>query len=225
MTGIVGISLLFYDALWGVAGLLFPAGFIYQDCVKILEKKKRQKAAVEFKELLESVSAGLYAGLSLENSYIRAVKAVMELYGGKLLLMQPLKEGVCKLELHVPIVQIISELAEVTQLEDIKRFAALTAVAQRNGGNLIHIISQATGHISDKMKTDQEIVSMLAAKRMEQNVMCLMPFVMMLYMKVTNHAYFDVLYHNVFGMVFMTACLLVIFFAYMLGRHIVDICV
>ncbi len=221
--GAVVISRLFYDSYLGMLVLLIPAGFVCSDFKKTLEKKKRLRAQVELKELLEAVSANLCAGLSLENSYIRGVENVALLYDKKSLLAWPLQEGINKLSLHIPVEQMFLEFAETTDLEDARRFAALAAVAKKNGGNLIQIISQATGHISDKIKTDQEIATMMAAKRMEQNIMCVMPFAMIVYMKFTNSGYFDILYHNAFGILFMTSCLMVIFAAYIMGRWIVAI--
>ncbi len=223
--GILGVSLLFYDSPFGAFFLLFPAYFMLKGTWEAQKNKKKAKASVEFCDLLENISASLYAGVSLENSFVRSVKAVQELYGRQMVLLPALNEGISRLNMNVPVEQVFAMLAELSDIEDIRSFAALTGVVRKNGGNLIKIISRSCGQISEKLKLDQEIAAMLSAKRMEQNIMCIMPFGIILYMKLTSPGYFDVLYHNAFGIVFMSACLLVAFTAYIMGKHMIDITV
>lgn len=218
-----GMSKLFYDSVIYMPLLMIPIAVVVVSFLKEMIKKNRLRAAIEFQELMEQMSAGLYAGNSLEHSYIRGVCGLKEQHPEGMLLMGLWEEGVKRLRLNVPIVQVLEELANRTGLEDVEHFARVTLVAQRNGGNLIHVIAQATGHISEKIKTDHEIEAIISAKKMEQSIMCVMPFVMMLYVRLMSPQYFDVLYHNAFGVVFMTACLSVIFVAYLFGRYLVDI--
>lgn len=218
-----GLSKLFYDSVIYMPLLLVPVTVVVVSFLREMIKKNRLRAAVEFQELMEQISAGLYAGNSLEHSYIRGVFGLREQHPEGMLLMELWEEGVKRLRLNVPIAQVLDEIASRTGLEDVEHFAQVAVVAQRNGGNLIHVIAQATGHISEKIKTDYEIAAIISAKKMEQSIMCIMPFAMMLYVRLMSPQYFDVLYHNAFGVVFMTTCLFVIFIAYLLGRYLVDI--
>lgn len=220
---VCGVSTLFYDSLWAAPGLMAGAFYLFKKACKELQKKKKLKACSEFRELLESISANLYAGVSLENSFMRGVESVRELYGSQMVLLSALEEGIGRLKLNMPMEQVLYLLAETADIEDMRSFSALAATAQKNGGNLIQIIGQSCGHISEKMQTDQEIATLISAKRMEQQIMCCMPFGMMLYMRFTSPGYFDVLYHNAFGIVFMSICLLCIFAAYVMGKYIIDI--
>lgn len=219
----LGISELFYDSMAYTLFVAVPMAVIVMGLFKGMIEKNRLEAATEFQELLSHISAGLYAGGSLEHSYIRGVAALKEQHAGRMILFGSLEEGVARLKLNVPMTQVLEGIAEQTELEDAMHFARITAVAQKSGGNLIHIIAQAAGHISEKQKTDREIAVMISGKKTEQSVMCVMPFAIMLYMKLTNPGYFDVLYHNPFGVMFMSACLCMILLAYLLGRYMVDI--
>lgn len=220
---VCGVSRLFYDSFWAVPVLAGGAVYLFKRGCKELQKKKKLKACSEFRELLESMSANLYAGVSLENSFMRGVESLRELYGSQIVMLPALEEGIGRLKLNMPMERVLCLLSEAADIEDMRSFAALAATAQKNGGNLIQIIGQSCSHISEKMQTDQEIATLISAKRMEQQIMCCMPFGMMLYMRLSSPGYFDVLYHNAFGIVFMSICLLCIFAAYVMGKYIIDI--
>lgn len=219
----LGVSELFYDSMAYALFVSVPMAVIVMGFFRGMTAKNRMQAAVEFQELLSHISAGLYAGSSLEHSYMRGVAALKEQHVERMVLSGPLEEGVARLKLNVPVTQVLEGIAVQTELEDAMHFARITAAAQKSGGNLIHIITQAAGHISEKQKTDREIAVMISGKKTEQSVMCVMPFAIMLYMKLTSPGYFDVLYHNPFGVMFMSACLCMILLAYLLGSYMVDI--
>lgn len=86
-----------------------------------------------------------------------------------------------------------------------------------------HVIQKVARMLGDKIDVKKEIEATLAAKKSEQLVMSLMPAGIILYMHLTSPGFLDVLYGNWFGVMAMTACLLVYGAAYWLGVKIVDI--
>lgn len=218
-----GMSYLFYDTLAYTPLTGIYTGIVAVGVLSNMEHKNRMQVAMEFLALLEQMSAALYAGVSFENSYVRAVRALQEQYGSDARLCGVLENGIVQLGMNVPLVQVFTYLAEQTALEDIVLFSGVAAIAHKNGGNLMQVIAQASGHIREKQRTDQEIAAMISAKKMEQSIMCGMPLAMLVYMKLSNPGYFSVLYHTVSGALFMSACLAVMLIAYLLGRHCVDI--
>jgi tight adherence protein B len=60
----------------------------------------------------------------------------------------------------------------------------------------------------------------LAAKRLEQSVMNIMPFAIVLYLNFSNPGYFDMLFHNVSGVLIMTGCLCAYLIAFTWAEHI-----
>ena len=63
---------------------------------------------------------------------------------------------------------------------------------------------------------------MLQGRRLEQNVMEIMPFGISLYIAAAYPGYFGTLYHNGMGIIVMTLCLAVYAGAYLLGEKILD---
>lgn len=85
------------------------------------------------------------------------------------------------------------------------------------------ILMRTSKVIGKKMEIDKEIQVLISAKQMEQRIMNIVPFVIILYISITSPGFFDVLYHNLMGVTVMTICLAVYFAAYELSSKIVDI--
>ena len=81
-------------------------------------------------------------------------------------------------------------------------------IAKRNGGNLVKIITNTAENISQKIEISQEIDTAIAAKKLEQTIMGIMPFAIVLYIRVSNQVYISALYHNLIGIVVMLVSLL-----------------
>ena len=64
---------------------------------------------------------------------------------------------------------------------------------------------------------------LISAKRMEARIMNLVPFFIIFYISLTSSGFFDPLYHNLFGIAFMTACAGLYITAYLMSERIVNI--
>lgn len=209
--GILGcliLGWLFYDSL-GMGLLMTPCNIWV---LRIYEKKKQEYRMRilldEFKELLQILTANLKAGYSLEHAWITAEKDFRELHTGDSRMGMEAQKIVQKVALNIPIEQAVYEFGEEIGQEDILSFAEVLRTAKRSGGNLVHIIENTTTIIAEKIEIGQEIRIMLSGKRLEQRIMCGMPIFMLLYLRMGNPGYLDVLYHNVTGGMIMSGCML-----------------
>ncbi len=66
-------------------------------------------------------------------------------------------------------------------------------------------------------------IKITSAKKLEQNIMNLVPIGIILYMRLTSAEMFNKLYGNAVGILIMTICLVIYFAARMLASHIADI--
>ena len=64
---------------------------------------------------------------------------------------------------------------------------------------------------------------MISSKKMEQKIMNMVPFLIIFYIGTTSKGFFDVLYHNVIGVIVMTVCLFFYGTAYLFSKRIVEI--
>ena len=87
---------------------------------------------------------------------------------------------------------------------------------------MAEIIRSTADVIHRLVETREEIQTQTAARRMERNIMNVMPFAILAYVDAGNKGYFDTLYHNLTGVAIMTVCLVVYLAAYFLSEQILD---
>ena len=77
--------------------------------------------------------------------------------------------------------------------------------------------------IEEKAGVMQEIDTMVSARRFEQKIMNVIPFVIIFYVELTNKGFFGILYHNIFGYLVMTITMIIYLLSVYLSDKIIDI--
>ena len=202
-----GIAYLFYQNwIAFLCFLPFLKVFLKMTAMAKKEKEKR-KMLEEFREMIGFISGALNAGYSLENAFWVAKKELGILYGTKSILVSYLERVLRKLKMNTSLEQALKEFALECQLEEAKNFAQVVAIGKKSGGNLVRIIEKSVHSICLKLETEEEIATMIAAKKMETRIMILFPALIVLYLRLTNGEYIGVLYGNVVGAAVMTVSL------------------
>ena len=217
------ISYLFYrSVLVFVLGLFLVKRF-FREREKDLCEKRKEKLAGEFLVAMQSVTTSLTAGYSVETAFEDALAELSGMYGEKDMILQEFRYIVSQLHMNRNLEELLTGLADRSGIEDIRNFAELFAVAKRSGGNLIAIIRSAVRNISRKEETRREIGTALSAKKMEQNMMSLIPCLILLYVQTVSPGFLDGMYHNIAGVTVMSLALAVYAFAYFWGKKIIAI--
>lgn len=128
-----------------------------------------------------------------------------------------------QVELGRNLEELFLDFARRSGVEDIQSFAEVFLTARRSGGDLLLIIRNTTFCIRQKQETMQEIETTLSGKVMEQNIMSLIPLLILAYVKATSPEFLDGMYGNLTGTAVMSTCLAVYGIAYFWGRKIVQI--
>ena len=123
----------------------------------------------------------------------------------------------------IPLVQLLLDLGNRCPGGEIQEFAEVFSIAERTGGKWQEIMKKTVDIIQEKAEIKEEIGTIIHAKRVESQIMCLVPFGILFYMNLTSPGYFDVLYHNVAGICIMTVCLLLYFIAFYWAGKITEI--
>ncbi len=214
---------LFYDCCW--AGLIYlPYVFYFvKNGRRKHERKRQEKIALEFKDAMQAVVSALTAGYSIENSFREALGEIGLLYGNKTEIYRGFSGIVYQLNLNINIEEAFAGFAEKYKVEEISNFAEILQYAKRSGGNLIQIIRNTAETISEKIDVKREISTIISAKQLEQNIMNFVPIGIILYMRLTSPEIFEKVYGNMFGIIFMSICLVLYFIAGILAERIVDI--
>lgn len=217
------ICYLFYDSYQ--AGLiLIPFAILDYKALKKrkLEKQKRE-LTLQFKSMMESLVTSLNAGYSLEKAFEETERDLHLIYDKQAFIFQELQTILSGIKMNVPLEQLLKEFGQRSSVDDIANFANVVLVAKRNGGNLIHVIQKTVQSITDKIAVEEDIETMITAKKFEQKIMMMMPYGIIFYMRMSNGGFFDVLYHNLLGIVLMTAFLIVIYIADFWAQKIMEI--
>lgn len=217
------IGYFFYHS-WIACLFLAPVlWFFLKEKKRELAKKQRQELGVQFKDLILAVAANQKAGYSIENSFRESYKDMEMLYGKNGVICFEVKYILAGLDNNVVLEKLLYNLGIRSGLPDIVQFADVFLIAKRSGGNMTDILAKTAAVIEQKTETDKEIQLMISAKKMEQKIMNVVPFLMIFYVGSTSKGFFNVLYHNLVGITIMTVCLGFYFVAYLLSKRIVDI--
>ena len=213
----------FYDS-FGAALILIPAGIFYmRDCIVDLSEKKEREFLGQFKDSIQAVAAGLKAGYSVENAIRGAERDIEPLYGTDKRIRREFSLMTRQLDMNMSTGAVLDEFAGRTGQEDVENFVNVFAAAKKSGGDSIAIIRNAVQLISDRIDTEKEIRTMIASQKLEFDIMCVVPFAIILYMKATFGEFLGALYGNAAGVCVMTVCLLLYVAAYRTGRKIIRI--
>lgn len=220
---VAAIGYFFYRS-WFACLPLFPVLLLFvREKKKELAKKRRQELGIQFKDLVLALSANVKAGYSIENALRESYRDVELLYGADSPICLEVRHMMRGLDNNVMMEKLLYDLGVRSRLPDIMQFADVFLIAKKSGGNLTEILEKTAGVIEQKIETDKEIQLMVSARKMEQKIMNVVPFLIIFYIGTTSPGFFSVLYHNLIGVVVMTVCLLFYGAAYLLSRRIVEI--
>lgn len=184
---------------------------IYQIYTRYDRKKKKEqkkrKLRLEFKDSMEIVIGNLLAGYALENAFIEAEKELTELYGTETKMSLELAKINQQVKMNQPIETAFAAFAKESEVEEIENFSEVLSFAKKSGGNFVKIMKASTEAIESRITVEEEIQTMIAARKLEQKVMNAVPIFLLIYLDIASYGYLDVLYKNIGGVLFMTFCL------------------
>lgn len=213
----------FYNTVYALPPMMIVGYFYYRSERRKLSDKKKQETREQFKELLLLVSTRQRAGYSVENALIDSIPDMRFLYGensGIYRILTLLQNGFRN---HIPLENIWTEAGGELHLPEINDFAKIYELSYKRSGNMTEIMDRTALAIIEKEELEKEIYLNLCAREYEMKIMSIMPFAMILYVSVSSPGYFDEMYKNPLGIVFMSIALTIYIFSYVLATKIVHI--
>ncbi len=190
---------------------------------KKLIAQRKWKLNIEFRDGLLSLSSALNAGYSLENAFYQGSMDLKLMYGKDSLIVGEFENIVHRIHMNIPVESIVEDLGGRSCVEDIINFAEVLKTAKRTGGDIIHIIHTTSKIINDKLEVKRDIITLITAKKLEAGIMNIVPFGIILYLKLFSSEFLEPLYHNMFGIVFMSIVLICIYGVSRISNKIMDI--
>lgn len=145
----------------------------------LLEKRK-QTLLLQFKDLLETLTASYSAGLNTRDAFRDAINDMVDIYGEDADIVAEvdlINDGMAS---NFTIEKLLENFAQRSGLDDVESFANVFDACLRQGANIKDVISQTRDIINDKIEMEMEIKTLLASNQNELYIMLVMPLVIML---------------------------------------------
>lgn len=205
------ISYLFYRQLY-FAFLISPYSiYITKGYQKNKVFKRRKQLTVQFRDAIQAISSALEAGYSMENAIHSSITDLQLMYEKDALILIEFRRMASMMKNSISVEEAMDQFAHRTKMEDILCFSEVFHSAKRTGGDLVQIIRTTSKTISEKIEIQREIETLITAKKLESQIMKFMPIAILLYFSVCNPSFLSPLYHNIFGIGFMTVMLILCF--------------
>ncbi len=213
----------FYRSLWALI-FLVPVGFAYLLLQrKLLADRKRAEFRQQFKELLMLSSTLQRAGYSVENSILKSHKDIRYMFGRESPVCRLVREVSSSVANRGSAGEVFVRIGRQCGMEEIEDFGSVYEIAYQKSGNMSVIMDKAAESIIERTEVENEIYVSISKSRFEMKIMNMMPFFIMAYISLTGRGYFDVMYHNLPGIIVMSVCLIVYIFSYVWGVRIVTV--
>ena len=219
--GVVVVFVFFRSLIFSIlAGVLcaIKAPAVYNDYKK---KTRLKNLRLQFKDLLESLTASYSAGKNTPNAFVDALNDMISIYGEDSDIVNELRIICAGLTNNFNIEQLLLDFAARSELDDVMSFANVFEVCNRQGSDLKRIVSDTRDIINDKIEIEMEIETMLSGNKNELNIMMVMPLVIILSLSTMGTA--TIVTNTPINVIIKLICLGIFGLAYLLGRKIVDI--
>lgn len=203
------IAFLFYNSIYGVVLVIPYSVYLFMRDMKEYANKQKTRMTDQLRDVIICISNAMQAGYSAENAVGYAIEEIKKTDEGCIL--DELLVVKNKLAYGEKLSDAIVSVGKRTQIHEFEDIGYLLETSAVYGGNVVRLMKNIATSMQDKRKLEAEIATLISAKKLEGGIMLLMPFLIMLYLRMSGVTYTDVLYNSVIGHVFMTICMLVIF--------------
>lgn len=207
-------GILFFNSPVSILFLLPAAIYLIKERKEEKKEERLSQLRGDFKEFVTSFSASVQAGYTMEHAIITGADDLKSIYpkGGRILVTE-LEWIRQQMKLQIPCDTLFANLAERSGIEEIRSFAVVLGIGKKQGGNLVQITRRTAEHINRKIQVQMEMEQTIAGRMMEKNIMFVMPYFMLTYLRISNGTYMEVLFHESSGRILMLICLLLLWAA------------
>lgn len=192
--------------------------------VKQIIAKRHSDLAVQFKDMLYSLSSSLSAGKSVETGLKECLRDLRIIYpDDDTYIIQELTYIVRGIEMNEPVENMFGQFAERAHNEDIENFVDIFRTCKHTGGDLVQVIKTTSQTIGEKIEIKQEINTMVSGKKFEFKALMVMPVFLILLLSVSSADYMNPVFTTVLGHIVMTIAIALFAVAYIVGNKIMTI--
>ncbi len=208
-------------AVMGIVGILAGRFFLPIRTKQILEKRKRELNE-QFRSMLEGLTTSLGAGNNVMDSFLNVQEDLKMQYEEDAYILREVEVIINGVQNNVAIEDLLYDFGVRSGNDDIMNFAQVFRVSYRKGGNIRDIIQNTHSILSQKMEIREDIETMVSSNKMEQNIMVVMPIILVGLIKGTSPEFAEN-FATLTGVISTTLGVVCFVGAYILGQKILDI--
>lgn len=199
------------------------AGIIYLPARrKQIIENRMNKLRIQFRDLMDTLSTSIGSGKNIPDSYRASYDDLKVQYPSDAYIVRELEIILSGMANNFSIEQLLHDFGDRSGIDDIQNFASVFEICYRQGGNMRDVIKNTHSIISDKMEIETEIQTKLTANKMEQNIMSVMPIMIVAMMKGMSPEFADN-YVSPTGLATTTICIGIFIGAYFIGKSLLKI--
>ena len=186
------------------------------------KEKRKEQLLMEFKDAMQSASAALLAGYSVEMHGGETEKELLELHGEKGFMAAEVRwmnEGV---RMNEPLERLLLSFAARSGCEEIESLRRCSRL-QSGRRRLCPIMQTTVQKLAGRIEVEREVATVLAGKRLEGRIMEIMPLAILAYLQVASGEFLDALYGSAFGVAVMSIAFCCYLAAIKWSEHILNI--
>lgn len=217
-------SFLFYDALFPGIVLAVPVFVIVRRYMeKALNEKRQKRLKQQFLGAAELLSDFLRSGNSVENGIRLSVKELVNLYGDHAEIVGEWRRICIGMSISESVEGLLEDFGKRSAVSEIREFTEVFSVVKRTGGQIREVLGKVIETLSESFRAEARIETMIAAKRLEQRLMSIIPIGLLLYIKLVSEDMLLPMYTTFTGRIVMTASLGIYVGAFFIAERIMNI--
>lgn len=206
-----------------VAAMGVLAGMIFLPIRKqqIIDKRKKELRQ-QFIDLLDSLSTSISAGKNVPNAFQAAKEDLSIQYKEDAYILQELDNILNGIRNNIDVGSMLVNFGERSGIKDIRTFGRVFETAYSKGANLKEVVRNSHMILSNKCQIEVEIETKVTSTKNEQNIMLIMPVVMIAMMKFAGGD-FASNFATATGVLSTTIAIVIFVAAYFIGKKILNI--
>ena len=186
----------------------------------IAERKK--KLRTQFIDLLDSLAASISAGKNVPNAFVAAREDLLIQYQPDAYIVQEVDNIISGIQHNIDVGSMLLNFGERSGIQDIRTFGRVFETAYSKGANLKDVVRNSHMILSNKCEIEAEIETKVASNKNEQNIMIIMPVILILMIKMAGSDFANN-FTTPTGILCTTIAIGTFVGAYLLGRKILNI--
>ena len=189
---------------------------------KALIEKQQKEISHQFRDMLDSLTTSLGSGKNISDSFISVYSDLKIQYDSDAFILKELEVIISGIHNNIAIEDVLDDFGKRSGNEDIKSFANVFRISYRKGGNIKDIIRNTQEILSDKMNIAEDIETLVASNKTEQNIMVVMPIILVGTIKLMSPE-FAANFVTPAGLASTAVGLITFVIAYFVGKQILNI--